>query len=64
MSDLRAKRINRGMSLDQLSDEIGVPKATLARAELGTVPNPSTQKKIADYWEVLPTDLWPLEAAA
>lgn len=64
MSELRAARVNRGLSLDQLSDETGVPKTTLARVERGSVPNPSTQKKIADFYDVQPTDLWPIEMAA
>jgi DNA-binding XRE family transcriptional regulator len=63
--DLRVERIKRGYSLDALSEEIGVPKTTLARVEKGGPrPRPEVAFKIASFFELEVTDIWELEAAA
>jgi lambda repressor-like predicted transcriptional regulator len=60
--DLKAERINRGLSLDALSEETGVPKATLARAERREgVPTARVQHAIATYFNKQPTEIWPLD---
>jgi transcriptional regulator with XRE-family HTH domain len=63
--DLRAERINRGLSLDAMADAIDVPKSTLARAERrDSVPVPAVQLKIAGFFGYLPSDVWPTEDRA
>lgn len=58
--DLHAERINRGLTLQALADEIGADKHVLWRAERGTVPVPAMRKRIADFYGVLSTDIWPV----
>lgn len=62
--DLKAERLNRGLSLNALSAEVGLPKSTLARIEGGIPPRPETAKKIADFYGVKVTDIWPTEKEA
>lgn len=61
MIDLRKERLDRGLSLDQLSEEIAVPKNTIARVERGTEPVPQTKLKIATFYGLKPSDIWPVE---
>ena len=63
--DLKAERLNRGLSLDALSEQTGVPKSTLARAENGG-PQPSARNAfaIAEFYGYKVTDIWPLERSA
>lgn len=62
--DLKAERLNRGLSLDALSAEIGVPKSTLARMETGVAPRPEVRLKVADLYGYKVTEVWPLDAKA
>jgi len=63
--DLKAERLNRGLSLDALASETGVPKSTLARAEKGgPQPTASNAFAIADFYGYKVTDIWPVEKAA
>jgi transcriptional regulator with XRE-family HTH domain len=58
-------RLNRGLSLREAADAIGVERRVLLRAELGTTtPHPGNGKKIADFYDKQVTDLWPLEDEA
>lgn len=61
MIDLRKERVDRGLSLTQLSEEIGVPRNTIARVERGTEPVPETKLKIATFFGYKPSDLWPVD---
>lgn len=60
MIDLLAERLDRGLTLDALAEETGVPKTTLARVERREcVPRPSAQLKIASFFGYTPTKVWP-----
>lgn len=59
--DLVAERLNRGMSRRQMAKEIGVSEAVLRSAEQGGHPHPSNALKIASYYGVLVTNIWPVE---
>lgn len=58
---LAAERLNRGLSVEALAREAGVPAHVVRHAEAGGRPRPATALKIADYLELKVTDLWPLE---
>jgi transcriptional regulator with XRE-family HTH domain len=62
--DLKAERLRRGLSLDQLAEAIEVPKTTLARMESGTTPRPEVRKKVAEFYGFDLFDQWPLETKA
>jgi transcriptional regulator with XRE-family HTH domain len=61
--NLRALRLNRGKSLDDVAAETGVSKGVLARAERGeSIPRPRAQFQIARFYGYQPTDIWPIDA--
>lgn len=63
--DLRVERLKRGLSLDALSSEVGVPKTTLARVERGGPrPRPEVAFKIAKFYDFEVEDVWDLSEAA
>jgi transcriptional regulator with XRE-family HTH domain len=63
--DLKAERLNRGLSLDALAEATGVPKSTLARAENGgPQPKASNAYALADFYGYKVTDIWPLDQKA
>lgn len=58
-ADIKKWRIDKGLSLGQLSSEIGVGKTTLYKAEEdGDLWNQS-RKAIADYFGLKVTAIWP-----
>jgi transcriptional regulator with XRE-family HTH domain len=58
---LYERRINRGMTLDQAAERIGVSQRTLRDAEQDrAVPRPKNMKLIADFYDLRVTDIWPL----
>lgn len=60
--NLKAERLNRGLSLNAAATAMGVKPHVLRDAEnLGTRPYPENGKLIADFYGVLVTDLWPVE---
>jgi transcriptional regulator with XRE-family HTH domain len=61
---LTAARLNAGLSRAQLARELGITRETLRRLENGLGVHPSTAKKVADRFDVLVTDLMPLEREA
>lgn len=63
--NLRAERLNRGLSLTAAAEVMSVPLNVLSRAEAGEgMPHPSNAKKIADFYEVKVTDIWPVQEVA
>lgn len=68
MTRLIELRLNRGLSVRQAAESIGISRATLERAERGESIHPGSAKLIADFYELRVTDLWPVpehdEAAA
>lgn len=61
MINFRKERLNRGLSLTQLSERTGVPRNTIARMERGAEPVPETKRKIAEFYGSAVTDLWPVD---
>jgi transcriptional regulator with XRE-family HTH domain len=59
--DLRAERLNRGLSLRQAADKIDVPEQSIRRAEQGLGVTPANAFKIASFYGYKVTDLWPLD---
>lgn len=62
--DLKAARLNKGLSLRAAAIRVGVDMHALWRAERGGSPSPATAKVIADFYGVQVTDIWPLEEPA
>lgn len=65
--NIAVERVNRGLSVRQAADEIGVAPGTLAALEDGRSVYPASAKKVADYFGCKVTDLIPpttQEAAA
>jgi transcriptional regulator with XRE-family HTH domain len=59
MIDLRSERQNRGLTLREAAKEMDVDFTALQRAERGARPYPANAKKIADFYGVSVTDIWP-----
>lgn len=63
--NLIAERVNRGLSTLEASKAMGVSRGALESAETGKCPrSPSVAKRIADFYGVLVTDLWPVQSWA
>lgn len=54
-------RFNRGLTPEQLGEECNVSGRTIRRLENGKRPTVATAKKLADYFDVQPSDIWPIE---
>lgn len=62
--NLKAERLNRGLSAEAAAKEMGLEKQTLLNAESGSVvPRPANAKVIADFYGFKVTDIWPVEEA-
>jgi hypothetical protein len=57
----KAARLTRGLGVNDAADAMGVPPYVLRAAETGTRPRPENAKRIADFYDVLVTDIWPVE---
>jgi DNA-binding XRE family transcriptional regulator len=57
-------RWNAGLSQEALAEKVGISAETIRRIENGSRPQPATAKKLADYFEVKPTDLFDIERAS
>ncbi len=57
--DLRAERLNRGLTQSALSRMIGVDRGTIIRLERGGTPLADTALKIAQWIGKKPSELWP-----
>jgi transcriptional regulator with XRE-family HTH domain len=63
--NLKAARLNRGLTVADAAGQIGVLPHVLRDAEnLGTVPRPASAKLIADFYGLQVTDVWPVEERA
>jgi transcriptional regulator with XRE-family HTH domain len=58
---LRERRINAGLTQAELAERADVSEAVIRRAELGAVPRPAAQAKIAAYFGLRATELWPVD---
>lgn len=61
---LRALRINAGLSPNDLALRAGISGNTVRMAEAGLLVQPRTQFAIAEVFDKLPLDIWPLEEQA
>lgn len=60
---LRRKRLNDGLTANQLAGRLGVTGQTIRRierSEVGAGFSPRVKKAVADYLEQRVTDLWPI----
>lgn len=63
--NLKAERLNRGLSLPAASEAMDIPMNVIHRAESGDGrPHPANAKVIADFYGYKVTDIWPLEEVA
>lgn len=61
VSPLRSARLDKGLTLRQAAMRIGLSWKTLQRAEVGlSQPHPGTAKKVADFYGLKVSDLWPV----
>jgi transcriptional regulator with XRE-family HTH domain len=58
---LQALRINAGLTPNDVAYRAGVSGNTVRLAEAGFRPTPRVQYAIAQVFDLLPLDLWPLE---
>lgn len=62
---VKSRRIDSGLSPEQLGYIVGVSGHTIRRIEKdGAIPTPRVQFLIAKHFECRPTDLWRLRQAA
>ena len=60
--NLKALRLDRGLSARAAAGEIGLEQQTLLNAEKGAfTPRPENAKKIADFYGLKVTEIWPVE---
>jgi transcriptional regulator with XRE-family HTH domain len=59
--NLRAARLNKGLSSRAAAEEMGVTQSILLRAESGEGVRPVHAKRIADYYGCQVTDIWPVD---
>jgi DNA-binding XRE family transcriptional regulator len=62
--DLERERLNRGLSLNGMAEEVKIARATLKRAEEGEAIHPASALKIATFLGLQVTDIWPVDAEA
>jgi DNA-binding XRE family transcriptional regulator len=60
---LAQRRFNAGLTPEELGEEAGVSGRTVRRLEDGTTPTVATAKKLADFFKVQPSDIWPIDEA-
>lgn len=61
---IRSARLDKGLSIRAAAKKIGVTEDILLRAENGATPRPAAAKKIADFYSLTVTEIWPVKAAA
>jgi len=57
---LKELRFNAGLSPEQLGQKTDVSGHTIRRLEAGAKPTPAIAKKLADFFAVKPSDIWPV----
>jgi DNA-binding XRE family transcriptional regulator len=56
-------RFNEGLSPEELGAECHISGRTIRRIEEGAKPSPRVAKKLADHFNVKPSDIWPKATA-
>ena len=59
--NLEAARLNLGLTRIAAAKKVGVSERVLRYAESGGRPGPANAKKIADFYGVRVTDIFPLD---
>lgn len=59
--NIKGERLNRGLSIREAAEAMGVGKNVLLRAEIDGGTHPRHAKRIADFYGVRVTDIWPVE---
>lgn len=59
--ELKALRLNAGLSMEALGLRINVSRETVRLAELGYLPGPRVQFALAREFDRRPLDLWPMD---
>ena len=62
--NLQAERLNRGLTIREAAEAAGVAPSVVARAENGQTLAPGNAKRIADFYGLKVTDIWPVEEVA
>jgi ribosome-binding protein aMBF1 (putative translation factor) len=63
--DVVADRVNRGLSQQQLADEIGVSVDVIRNVErTGKRPRPANALRVATHYGLMVTEMWPNAKAA
>lgn len=57
-------RFDAGLTPEELGEEVGVAGRTIRRIEDGHRPGPAVAKKLADRFQIKPSDLWTIEKEA
>jgi len=57
--NLRAARLNQGLSPEALGERIGIAGGTIRRLERGEKPTPTVAAKVAAFLGQQVEDLWP-----
>lgn len=62
-TEMREHRLNAGLSASAAAREISVPKRLILDLENGVDvrPHPANAKRLADFYGVKVTDLWPVD---
>jgi transcriptional regulator with XRE-family HTH domain len=58
------ERLNRGFSQSQIAEEIGISSSVWGRLENGESVSPKNAHKVATYFGLTVTELWPINAEA
>lgn len=58
--NIYVERINRGLTISEVAETCDVARSTLVKAEGGEMPQPPQAKRIADFYGVRVTDIWPV----
>ena len=58
---LSERRLNKGLSVAALAREVKVPPHVIRHAEGGGRPRPDNALRLADFYGLRVTDLWPVE---
>jgi transcriptional regulator with XRE-family HTH domain len=61
---IKSARLNKGLTTRKAAKAIGVTQDILLRAENGATPRPAAALKIAKFYDLAVTDIWPLPEKA
>ena len=61
MINLEAERRNRGLSQDEMAAKVGVTRRVWGAAENGSQPRGKNARKIARFFGVEVTAIWPVD---